>query len=190
MRTAREMLNFALTRGYGREGIIKRGAKHFAIIESQLAENEYVKFTFLGEYKRDAVENLGGMGFAVTDEKIIAGQQRIGGTKSKQFEIAQINDISKRSYMLFGEIVITTRNDMLSVLMNSGDANRTYNGLVRVLEEIRINRLKTEQRQKEAEQTSQYDFTMDIRRYKALADEGYITYDDYEAIKRKLLGLY
>jgi len=184
MRTAREMLNFAVTRGYGRDGLlVKRGIKHFAIIESQLAHNEDVKFAFLGEYKRDGVENLGGMGFAITDEKIIAGQQRIGGTKSKQFEITQINDISKRSYMMFGEIVFTTRNDMVSVLMNSGDVNRTYNGIVRTLEEIRLGKLKTEQ-------WRDGEFERDLRRYKALADEGYITYDDYEAIKRKLLGIW
>ena len=176
------MLNFAIQNRYGHDHrILKNAIAHFRVIENQLAPHEVVGFCFIGNYRANNTEKIGTTAFAVTDSKIIIAKKEFDATRTKQVALKNINDMVKRTYTIYGEIIFQTQDDIFGVIQDQDETRRTYKALLAYLDEMKY---RASQPRQSADQVAS-----EIMRYKRLADDGYITHEDFEAKKKKLLGI-
>ena len=177
MNTALEMFTFAKENCFGHDTFLYHTAlRDFEVVEGQLAPHEKVILSFMGEYKRRNGEALGHFAFALTDEKLIMGQKRISSEKSKQVYLKQFTDIRKKVYFMYGELIFDFQNDLFVVVMDPKDTTKTYNAITRLLGS--------------REQKNDIDeIAQEILRFRKLAEEGYVTWSDFEEKKRKMLGI-
>jgi len=182
MRTAREMFDFAIKNRFGHDHLILRnGIQHFKIIESQLNRDDVVELTFLGKYKRENGEKLGLCAGAIAGSKIILGQKNYPhGERTKQLDLNKVENILKHIWYLYGEVVFQFQDISFSITMDSDEAKRTHVAILNYIDKLR----------KDSKQKSNFDGISDeIIKYKKLAEQGHITWGDFEAKKKKLLGI-
>ncbi|MCL2755450.1 MAG: SHOCT domain-containing protein [Firmicutes bacterium] len=198
MRTALEMYEFAIKNGYGRDALfIRRGLKHFEVIANYLTPEDDVVLTFLAEYKINAKNNIGVSAFALTNKKIIIGQHGVvTRERSKQVMLKNINDITKKTYYMAGEIVFQTIDDVFSALFVPKCMKKVYKAVISHMDCLRTSSARLNESpqyvipaQVPIDPMCDEKMTKRIMHFKKLADEGFITQEEFEAKKRKIMGI-
>ena len=190
MKTAKEMYDFVVKNEYGHDTLLRRGLKLFEVIENQLTPYEQVAIAMIGEYKHQGKENRGACAVAITDAKIIIGQRDVllSGRWSKQVNLRNINDIILNKFFLVGEIVFQTVDDVFSILLDARVVKKVYNTILTYLEQLKFDQNKQQVRETPLPNEDE-EIAKKIMLYKKLYDEGFITYEEYQAKKGKLLKI-
>jgi len=183
MRTAREMLEFATKNHFGHNHLVlHNGIRHFNVIEKQLVAHENVSLAFLGKFKRENGEKVGLCAFAMTESKIIIGQKNYpSGEKAKQYSFERLTDIIERTWFMYGEIVFHFQDTTFSIVQDSTETKKTYRAILEYLDRLKKG---TKDKQSPFDEVSEQ-----IIKYKHLAEHGYITWEEFDAKKKKLLDI-
>lgn len=192
MKTAEEMryycekyntMNVSRRRLYG----------HLRLIEACMEDNEYALFCFAGYYEETNVDSL--VSFyvpktekynewvcAFTDKRIIMGQTwRPSRLKLIPYEkLYDINICLFENEML---IIISTDNEEITVMMQSSQARHIKKELGQILQ-----RVKT-QKEEMKKQMQSFSSADEIRKFKALCDDGIITEEEFQKKKTELLDI-
>jgi len=185
MRTAQEMYSVCVANGYGAGFNEKNSIKHFAVIEKNLQPDETVELVFIGLHNyRSVTKHDNNFAYAITNKRILMGQQKVIGANFQAVSLNNINDISFTSGMAFGVITIDTMKERFNVAINKESAAKVNTAIHETLDRIR-----SASQPQRAPQAPQEDVMTKMMQYKNMLNAGLITEADYEAAKRKLLGI-
>lgn len=186
MRTAEEMYRYCEENGYLTRPVKRSGTNSFRIIEENLAPNEKVYMAFMGikDYI-SMTENKDIYAYAITNERIMFAQKKFLGEEFKSILLDRFNDITLSKGMMFGIITFDTIGEYFNAAINkkaagniSAEANRI------IFDLIRNNKMGANNAG-----SNEADVTEDLRKFKALLDDGIITEAEFNTKKTKLLGL-
>lgn len=178
MKTAEEMYDYCLEKGFG-EGLTRGSAlKHFKIIEDNLQSDETVLMTFIG------ILNFEGMtkhdhhhAYALTNKRIIIARKKLIGQSIKTVLLNLLNDVNTRIGMVYGVIEFDTMKETFNVAVAKKHATNIQESIQGYLLNINNNT------------TNQDTSIDDLEKFKELADKGVITQEEFEAKKKQILGL-
>ena len=161
MKTVKEMLDFSAE---CKCKMTKAMSKGVEVVAQNLSENEVVNYC-IGAF---AEGNNAQIAFAITNLRVIAAQKKM---------FSDINDLTTKT-KLTGDFII---------IGNDAGENLTisvYKGLgTSVANALHLAMASSERRQAEP------DVASDLRKFKALLDDGIITEDEFPKKKQQLLGL-
>ena len=184
MNTAQEMYDFCLNKKYGQGFNQSWALKHFGVIESNLSNDEDVIMCFIGLHNYiSATKHDGNFAYAVTKKRIIIGQKKVIGEKLQSVFLDNINDITFKKSMIFGIITIDTMKEKFSVALDNVQAANINSEIHDILHSLKQQNNTTQSIEKEN------DAVNELRKYKALLDDGIINNDDFELKKKQLLGI-
>lgn len=188
MRTAEEMYYFSKNNGFGAGFNEKQGLKHFKVIENNLQPDEDVKFAFIGLHNyKSMTKHDGNFAYAVSNKRILMGQQKLIGVAFQSVSMDNINDITLQTGVLMGNVVIDTVKERFNVNVGKDIAEKINYHLHRVLDEVRNPQpVKSKPAPKSA---GSHQAAADLRYYKDLFEEGLITEAEYQAKRKQILGL-
>lgn len=187
MTSAEDMALFCEKYGYGRGQTKKWTIKHFQVIENSLSSNEYVIFCFVGLHNYvSATKHDNNYAYALTNKRIIAGQQKLVGNQVQSIVLDKLNDITKNRGMMLGVITIDTLNEKINVAVDKETTDRISRSLNEIIYDLKNPETDTVNITNANVSSSSAD---EIRKFKQLLDEDIITLDEFEAKKKELLGL-
>ena len=170
MKTVKEMLDFSAE---CKCKMTKAMSKGVEVVAQNLSENEVVNYC-IGEF---AEGNNAQIAFAITNLRVIAAQKKMFSDTVIAIPISHINDLTTKT-KLTGDFII---------IGNDAGENLTisvYKGLgTSVANALHLAMASSERRQAEP------DVASDLRKFKALLDDGIITEDEFLKKKQQLLGL-
>ena len=180
VKTAKKMYKYCLKNGFGEGYNRKWGLKHFLVVEKNLQKDEDVYMTFIGIHNYKSItEHDGNFAYAITNKRILMGQKKIFGEDSKTVLLKMLNDVNSSTGFAMGTITFDTIKEEFNVWVNKEQADNILAEIQRILFEL-----------KDAEGTTTEASGVDeIRKYKALLDDGIISENDFEKKKKELLGL-
>jgi len=183
MRTAQEMLSFCTERKYS-SGISQSfGIKNFAIIEKALKPDETVIFCFVGLHNYVSTGEHGGTcSFAFTKDRLMLAKKKVfGGEIFNTIPLAEVNNISYESGMIFGNFKLTCTTSTLSIGMDKLVAEPVYQELQNILQEYK-GKPKTQH-------VVQHNASIDeLKKYHELLYAGIITQEEFDSKKKQFLG--
>jgi hypothetical protein len=181
MRTALEMYEFCLTNGYGKGFNEKTALGHFGVIENNLLPNEEVKMCIIGLLNFVSISKHDNNGAIVlTDKRLMFGQQKMFGVSGfKSIYLDKLNDLSKITNPLFTIITVDALKDTFNVALAKDFGNQAYAQLSQCLFDIKNVTPKV----------NDEDVSDQLRKLKALLDDGILTQNEFDAKKKSLLGL-
>lgn len=183
MRTAEEMYNYCLENDFGK-GMLGWGQKSFKVVEKQLLPDEDAKICFIGLHNYVSMsQHDGNFAYAITNKRLILGQKRVLGENVKIIELNNLNDITKSTGMLSGDIIFDTYKEKFVVNFTDVTANKLYPKLQAFWEEFKLNKITPQN------STNSTDVATELRKYKQLLDDNIITQEEFEAKKKQLLKL-
>ena len=186
MKTAKEMCTYCIENKFDRAGG-ESLLPNFEVLERNLTSDEDVVFTFISTGLRDkrGTNVLGGsVVVAFTDKKLIYAQKRaIRGDFVKTVNYDSINDISTKSGLMKGEIII----DSMTEYMNFWVSNDT----VEKIRNLALDAMENYKNKKNAPSVTvnQVSAADELKKFKELLDSGIITQDEFDTKKKQLLGL-
>lgn len=181
MRTAREMYEFCITNGYGKGFNEKTALGHFKVIEDNLLQNENVLMCVIGLLNLVSISKHDNNGAVVlTDKRLMYGQQKLFGVSGfKSIYIDKINDLTKSTNPLLTIITVDAIKETFNVALNKDFGNNAYKQLSELFFDIKNDKPKV----------GNDDVSDQLRKLKALLDDGILTQTEFDAKKKSLLGL-
>lgn len=192
MKTAEEMYQFCLDNGLG-SGITTGWAlKHFRIIEEALDQDERALFCFIGLHNFVSItKHDGNFAYAITPKRIIMAQKKLIGQNLQTVALERVNDITFSSGLMFGMLTIDALTEKFNVELDKSSAKNISDRVHHLLLD-----LKAKQRQSVCapsmppiQDSAQQVNTDAIYKLKELFDMDIITKEEYEAKKKKILGI-
>jgi hypothetical protein len=182
MRTAQEMHERCKAAGFGSGLTEKSTLEAFKIIEANLLPGEDVHMVFVGLHNFiSATKHNENFAFAISDRRILMGQHKILNNTFQAILLDHLNDITLNTGIVYGTICFDTIKETFNVGVDKLTARSIFS---------RIQEAAFKPKTTPAIQSSPpADSTDELRKYKALLDDGLITADEYNAKKRQLLGL-
>lgn len=184
MRTANEFYDFCITNNYG-EGVNKKSSlKHFQLIEEALQPDENVQMCFLGSHNYYSVFLYeSDYAYVVTDKRLIMGNSSWIEKKIQSVPLENVTSVALDTGLLTGTLKIGSRNGMFRINLGKIASQNVYEHLQKILS-LRASPIKTDNESEK--QNSDVD---EILKYKQLFDVGAITQEEFEAKKKKILGI-
>jgi hypothetical protein len=187
MTTADEMASFCDKYGYGKGQSLKWTTKHFQIIADSLSTDEYVIFCFVGLHNYiSASKHDSNYAYALTNKRIIAGQQKLVGNHVQSIKLDKLNDITKSRGALLGVLTIDTLNEKVNVAVDKETTDRIARSLNEIIFDLKYEDKNSHNATNASSNISSAD---EIRKFKQLLDEGIITQEEFESKKKELLRL-
>lgn len=180
MTTAQEMMEYCEENEMGFGASKRWSRRHFRLIEQALGDDEFalVSFIALHNYKT-LLLNEHHYAYAFTNKRIIIAHQKIIGRKVQIITYENLNDVTLNTRLIIGLITVDSIRETFNV-------GTWKSGAVNINHEIQQALLRIEKMNKTQQET---DAAYEIWRYKQLLDSGAITWQEYEMMKKKLLGL-
>lgn len=178
LKTAEDMLNYCLAENTDAGTMFNWDAKHFSVLANELRPDEYAFTAFTGRIKGY------NWAFAITDDRIIAGQKKVIGQAVKSVYLRQINDISYHIAALYAVIEIDTIKETFTFGVDRKNAKNISEKINHAIDAVRHHNTY-----KESTSSQSPDAADQILKYKALLDAKAITQEEFDAKKRQLLGM-
>ena len=138
MRTAQEMYSVCVANGYGAGFNERNSIKHFAVIERNLQPDETVELVFIGLHNfRSITKHDNNFAYAVTNKRILMGQQKVIGISFHSVSLDNINDISFTTGAALGIITVDTIKERFNVAIQKDIAANVNAALHNTLDRIR-----------------------------------------------------
>ena len=193
LRTATEMYKYCTDNGFG-AGLTKNwGQKHFGIIERALLPDETVKMAFIGLHNYiSASKHDGNYAYAVTDKRIICGQQKLIGDVLVVIKWENINDITMETHPLMGVLQIDTYKETFNVGLDRTSVKMIYDELRQVLNSLQSPAPVPgagPAPAPAAAPASAGDPYEAVKKLKELLDLGALSQAEFDQKKKELLGL-
>lgn len=187
MTKASEMASFCDRYGYGKGQSVKWTTKHFQIIADSLSTGEYVIFCFVGLHNYISTsKHDNNYAYALTNKRIIAGQQKLVGNHVQSIKLDKLNDITKSRGALLGVLTIDTLSEKVNVAVDKETTDRIARSLNEIIFDLKGEETNSQNTTTITTNVSSAD---EIRKFKQLLDEGIITQEEFDLKKRELLGL-
>ncbi len=120
-------------------------------------------------------------------------QKRVIGSVVQSVSIEQINDITINRGFLLGVMTIDTVKEVFNVCVGKDQVKAIHDLIHQTLEKLKNEKhsrdFDREERGKKTESTSAESISAQMIELKKLLDMGIITQDDFDAKKRKILGI-
>lgn len=117
MRTAEELYKFVVNNNYGKGISNKWIMRHFEVVEERLRDGENVLFAFVGSNVGD-LNMVGNFAYVITNERILMGQKKTFGQKTKSVLLEQLNDVTFKKDFNYFTIMFDTIKDKLIIRNN------------------------------------------------------------------------
>lgn len=190
MKTAKEMYEYCIEKGYG-SGLTKNWAiKHFKVLEKNLRNDEEVYMTFIG--LKDFIsmtKHDSNYAYAITNKRIIFGQRKLIGENFKSVVFDRINDISSSLGMVFGTVTIDTLGETFNVGVDKKTADNISKEEHKIIFDMRSGGLDNDKTNTKEKLNKAIDPVAEIRKYKELMDDGIITKEEFDEKKKQILGI-
>lgn len=184
--TAKGMYSYAKENGFGTGFTKGLGEKHFAVLEKNLLKDEIPVMTFIGLHNYTGGTNHdGNFAYALTNKRLIIGQWKLIGENFQSIKIQNINDVTFTSGILFGVLTIDSLKETLNVALDKISAQRINEAFHEEFD--KFSRTKNEANIANNQNTN--SVADEIRKYKQLLDEEIITEEEFQSLKKKLLGI-
>ncbi len=190
MKTAEEMYDYCIEKGYGRGMSRRWGIKHFKLLEENLRDDEVVYMTFIGlkDYISMSKHDMN-YAYAITNKRIMFGQKKVIGDNFKSVVLDRINDISSTNKLFMGIITIDTLGEIFNVGVDKGTAAKISLEVHKIIFDMRSGNLDHNNVLRVDSVGKQGDPITEIKKYKELLDMGIISDEEFKIKKRELLGL-
>lgn len=183
MITAKEMYEYCVKNGFGSGWNEKWGIKHFLIIQNSLMNGEDVLLPFIGLHNYVSMTKHDSyFAYAITNKRIIMGQQRLIGEACQTVSLDNVNDITFNSGLVFGTLTIDTIKEVFNVGLDKVSAQRIHNAVVDIFHKIKNSNNNNNSN------TQVKSIAEEIKEFKELLDIGAITQDEFDKKKKELLG--
>jgi len=185
---ANSMYKYAVEHNFGHGFNEKWGIKHFSVIERHLLPDEEVLMTFIGLHNYESSSKHDKhFAYALTNKRFLMAQKQIiAGEKVQTVYLDNINDITLKTGLLGGVIVIDTTKEVFNVYLEKDSARSVNNAIMDIL-----HRLKKEKEDKhmslDTKSAAAVSAADEILKFKQLLDAGIITQEEFDSQKRKLL---
>lgn len=180
MKTANEMYQFCLDNGYGQGFNAHNSVKHFGIIEKNLGADEDVLFAFIGLHNYISMsKHDNNFAYAVTNKRILLGQKKVIGEVFQSIALNKINDITLQTGLAYGVLTVDAQTERFNVAVIKTHAQNINSKLHDLLFALK----------NEANAPAAASSADEIRKFKALLDDGIITPEEFEKKKSELLSL-
>lgn len=188
-KAAASMYRYAVDNDFGSGFNEKWGIKHFFIIQEHLLPGEKVLMTFIGLHNyQSATKHDMNFAYAVTNKRFVMAQKNtISGEKFQTVSLENINDITFKSGLLGGIIIIDTIKEVFNVYINKSSAKQIHNKILEILNDLKKG--VGEQDSTQASEAKMSSTADEILKFKSLLDQGIITQEEFEEQKKKLLNL-
>lgn len=194
MKTAEEMYRYCMEHDTY-DTAAKRLFKHFQVIEDCMAEDEYALVCFAGLNEQIYLDGINSSASiaptthtelvcAFTNRRVIAGQGYWYPSILKVAPYGRLNDVYASTCREGTNIVISTENEEIAIHTSSGQGENIRRLLEEILPEIRAK--KAAKTYSGGRSSSPAD---EIRKFKALLDEGIITEEEFRKKKEQLLDM-
>lgn len=186
MLTAKGMYSYAKENGFGTGFTKGLGEKHFAVLEKNLLKGEVPSMTFIGLHNyTGGTHHDGNFAYALTNKRLIIGQWKVIGENFQSIKIENINDVTFTSGIIFGVLTIDSIKETLNVALDKISAQRINEAFHEEFD--KFSKIKNEENYANKAYTN--SAADEIRKYKQLLDEQIITEEEFQSLKRKLLGI-
>lgn len=181
MKTAEEFYNYCSENEFGQGVSRSWGIKHFQLVVDMLQPDEDVKMCFLGihNYKSPTTHD-NTFAYAITNKRIIMAQKKMFGQVTQTVQLDYVNDITTKSGLMFGIVMIDTMKETIKVAVDKDAAMNISSKVHDLLLELKHNDTSAN-----GNVSSGAD---ELLKYKQLLDMGAITQDEYDAKKSKILN--
>jgi len=191
IRTAEQMIEYCQDFNTGQGSMQSWDFKHFKLIEESLLQGETVLVAFEGLHNyKSMTKHDKNFAYALTNKRIIMAQKRLVGSVVQSVSIEQINDITINRGFVFGVMTIDTVREVFNVCVGKEQVKVIHDLIHQTLEKLKKEKQsRDEERSKKTESTSAEGISAQMIELKKLLDMGIITQDDFDAKKRKILGI-
>lgn len=180
MKTAEEMATFCDENGTGSGMTRKWRLKHFQVVAAQLYDNEQVIGCFTGMHNyTGSGDHAGYYGYAITNQRIIAGQKKMIGENVSIVSLKNINDVQKNTGIMLGTINIDTIKEVIRVGIDKYSVNNVHTLLT--------NNLFNEEPVVISQPVEKSPISL-LKEYKELLDLDIITIDEFNRKKAEILN--
>ncbi len=181
LKNAREMYEYCRNNNFG-QGMSKSWSeKHFQVIVDALTPDEAVLMVFIGLHNYVSVtKHDQNVAYAITNKRIIMGQKKLIGNVVQSVSLDQVNDITSSTGMLLTVITIDTIKEKFNVAVNKIVGQNITDKIHALLIELKS--------PAEAHSTGR-SAADEISKLKDLLDQGALTQEEFDAMKKKMLGL-
>lgn len=159
--------------------------KHFAVMWSGLRPGENMRLFFPASFHSgnvDFVAKDGGVACALTNQRLLMGQKAGMKTREKSIQLSMLNNVSISSSMAFGVITITTNSEAMELKISNRIAKQVYDEL----QDIASRNASVDTGAIAPNLPNASD---EVLRLKLLLDEGAISQDEFDLLKRRALNL-
>lgn len=194
IRTAEQMIEYCQDFNTGQGSMQSWDFKHFKLIEENLLQGETVLVAFEGLHNyKSMTKHDNHFAYALTNKRIIMAQKRVIGSVVQSVSIEQINDITINRGFLLGVMTIDTVKEVFNVCVGKDQVKAIHDLIHQTLEKLKNEKhsrdFDREERGKKTESTSAESISAQMIELKKILDMGIITQDDFDAKKRKILGI-
>lgn len=186
MKSAQQMINFCFANGINYFSDPNKLLSHFKLIEQSMNSREKV----LAAFDCNGVKNRGGglirggaMAVAFTNEKVIYAQAGVLVPFVKEIGYETITGISAKKGFAFADIIVDSINEYAQFVVDKNAADKIRNLAIDAIENYRNRKSASNSKSRGISSADE------IKKYKALLDDGVITQKEFEAKKKQLLGL-
>lgn len=185
--TAEGMYQYCIDNNFGSGWNEKWGEKHFAIIESNLMNDEKVYMAFMGLHNYiSATKHDSNFAYVITNKRImIAQKNNIAGETFQTISLKNINDITFVSGVAFGIVTIDTIKETFSIALNKTSAKLINSKIHETIDRINNNDNKSEK----LESKTVSSVADELKKFKELLDMGALTQEEFNIKKNQLLNL-
>ncbi len=185
MSTAEGMYQYCVDNNFGSGYNEKWSLKHFGVLEKNLMQPEEVLMTFIGLHNYEsATKHDRNFAYAITNKRIMFGQNSLTGEKFKSVAYEKINDITFEKGLLFGVLTIDTPQEKFNISLEKDSATAINNNVHQVLDSLKNSTTETQSVSKPVISVAD-----ELKKFKELLDIGVITEEEFNAKKKQLLNL-
>ncbi|MEK4578926.1 MULTISPECIES: PH domain-containing protein [Bacillus] len=185
MSTAEGMYQYCVDNNFGSGYNEKWGLKHFGVLEKNLMQAEEVLMTFIGLHNYEsATKHDRNFAYAITNKRIMFGQNSLTGEKFKSVAYEKINDIKFEKGLLFGVLTIDTPQEKFNISLEKDSATAINKNVHQVLDSLKNSTTETQ-----PVSTAVISVADELKKFKELLDIGVITEEEFNAKKKQLLNL-
>lgn len=194
LRTAEEMYKYCIDNHLGVGFSKSWSIKHFQLIVNNLQIGESVYCVFIGLHNYTGYSKHNNYyAYAITNRRIIMGQQRVFGAYVQSINIENINDITmKKSGVLglgLGIICIDSYKETFNVGVNNNFVHNYYKRINEAWNTAQYSRSNLTSSHKLDKESAERSSVLQLKDMKELLDMGIISQAEFEKKKKDILGL-
>ena len=184
MRTADQMYQYCKRNKLGPTRSHRHYLKRaFSVVAEELRDNEDVLVCFVAKINRNSPLFV----YAISNQRIMIARKKAIGKELQTIAIDNVNDITIQSGLLYGQIIIDTFRETVVARVSGRRAKHINKYLHSIVQKIKEERSGRETRFV-ASQTSK-GLAHELLEYKQLLEEGVISNEEFEKMKKELLEL-